>query len=242
MKKILIIFVFCLVSLTVSSAQTSALGNYEVYTHESTYKSLGYSTMTINLPKYLGEYEIKQKGILYQNRYNMGTITDINITDYARFRFMTQGAFRFGLASGSTVTDTLVTGFNSLELKYYSATIDFFNFGIAPEFTYVFDNGIGITAQFGIELLNLGATISILNRGIFKDHAIGHINFAPFALRPSIFFDFGRRGLGIAFYINSYNIGQFLYASPKLFKSTDRGVLISSSAIKKFAFELLFVL
>jgi hypothetical protein len=223
-------------------AQTSAYGNYEVYTHESTYKSLGYSTITLKLPEYLGDYEIVQKGIMYHNRYNMGEIAAINFTDDARFRLLTQGSFRFGLALGSTSTDTLVTGFNSVDLKYYSATLDFFSFSITPEITYVFENGIGVTAQLGFDLLNFGATISILNKGKFKDHAIGHVNFAPFAMRPSLFFDFGRRGLGIAFYINPYNVGQYLYASPKLFKGSDRGVLINSSTIKKFAFEILFVL
>jgi hypothetical protein len=193
------------------------------------------------MPDYLGKIQIQQKGISYQKRYTIADIAKINFSNDFRFKFFMQGTFRVGFAMGSFTSDSIIKNFiNDKTLKYYTGIVDFFTYGIVPEFTFVLGHGYAITGQLGIDLVNIGATFSALDKGTI-DNAIVQTNFFPVVFRPSIFIDFGNRGFGIGFYMNNSDILDYFYGSRKTFKDKDIGVISNSQIYQRYAVELLFV-
>jgi len=244
LKLLRILFTVILISFISKTivAQTSSFGNYDVYNAKPNYNSLGYLETTINMPNYLGNIQIQQKGISYQKRYTIADIAKINLTDNFRFKFFMQGTFRVGFAVGSFTSDSLMKNFinNNKTLKYYTGVMDFFTYGIVPEFTYVFTNGYAITGQLGIDLINIGATFSALDKGTL-DNAIVQANFIPIVFRPAVFFDFGKMGFGVSFYMNSKDLLDYFYGSRKNFKDDDIGLVTGSRIYQRYAVEMLFV-
>jgi len=222
-------------------AQTSSFGNYEVYNAKPDYRSVGYLRTIINMPDYLGNIQIKQIGISYQKRYTIADIAKVDFADNFRFKFFMQGTFRIGFAIGESNNDSIKYFWpNKKSLKYYTGLVDFFTFGIVPEFTFVFSNGYAITGQLGIDLINVGATASAMDKGNIDD-AIIQANFIPIVFRPSLFVDFGKIGFGIGFYINSSNILDYFYGTRKIFSDKDIGIVTNSHRYERYAVELLFV-
>jgi hypothetical protein len=244
MSKLLQIACAVLLTICVTKnmfAQTSSFGNYEVYNAKPDYRSIGYLNITINMPEYLGKIQIQQTGISYQKRYTIADMAKVKITDNFRFKFFMQGTFRIGFAIGESNNDSIKYFWpNKKSLKYYTGLVDFFTYGIVPEFTFVLGNGYAITGQLGIDLINVGATASAMDKGNIDD-AIIQANFIPIVFRPSLFIDFGKMGFGIGFYMNSSNILDYFYGSRKIFSDKDIGIVTNSRRYERYAVELLFV-
>jgi len=233
---------FLLLLPVAGRAQTSAFGNYEVYSTKESNTSLGYLTTTLEFPKYLGNVELQQKGVMYERRTTGFNIASVEFDENMRLRLLTQGSNRIGFSVGDGSTDTVVSYFGKKNFKMYTVTFDFYSFGVASEFTYVYDRNKAITCQLALDLLNVGANLSMLEGGTIDKNFIAQINLIPFVIRPSVFFDLGRRGIGIALYINPYNVLEYSYAPNRYFSKDDIGVKFVSSRTKKYAVELVFVL
>jgi hypothetical protein len=111
---------------------------------------------------------------------------------------------------------------------------------IAIDYTFILDNGYAIVPKLQLGLVDLGATVGILDQGVFSQNGIGVITIFPFYLRPSIYVDFGRSTLGFAFFINPYNFLDFRVVPTGLFNDADKGLLFRDSIVQRYAFQIMF--
>ncbi len=235
-----IIILLILTASSFSAGQTSAWGNDEVYSRQNAQYTFGYLTTTITLPEYLGSYKFNQSGIIYTREYNIANLGSVLINSNNEINFFLRGAFRAGAGIGSSTTSSLINNYPSTRVKYYTATLDLFSMDIGADYTYVLDNGNAVIPRFQIGLINLGGTIGILNKGTFRDNAIGDVSAFNFSLKPSVYFDFGRSTLGFALFFNPFNILDYRIVPAQLFASGDRGIVFHDTLIKRFAFQILF--
>lgn len=189
------LLLLCLFNLsTIVYAQIPGYGNLEVYTREAYLSSVGYFSGSFQLPEYLNEERIDFNGMNFTHQYDLANLGNINLNDRTELRFMLEGLIKIGAAIGErNIQDTLQL-YPSSNVKYYLLNIDLFTLSITPEFTYIFDDGYAIVAQLGIDLVNVGGSAAILDKGSIDKHTVGVVNIIPLAFRPGIFLTSG--GLG----------------------------------------------
>jgi hypothetical protein len=230
------------------SAQTSEIENYQVYTREAGCSSLGYMRLKFDLDPSIGG-TIVNYGVSYNHYYDITPIGSVPINDNNQFSIYLTGAFKIGLATANQNEELNMAA--GKELTYYAFVIDCYNLSIVPEYTHVLDNGYALTAKFGVNLFNLGATVAFPKGGSLNKNLIVSANLFPLAFFPSLFIDFGRTGLGISFYINPINILAYNYIpngtyfdsannEHNYFDQSLKGVKAFSSAIKRYDFQLMF--
>ncbi len=220
-----------------SSAQTSVFDKYVYYTNEVNKDMFGY----LNTSLYLGGKELKQKGIRYQRNYLLSKIAAIPVHNSHQINILLDGSFRLGLGVGTETFNSPPAHFPK-RTKFYVGNIDFFSMNITPEYTYVFKNGFAITTRLGLNILNIGATLAMSEGGSLKDNAIGSVNLIPLAFNPSIYFDFGKSGLGFGLYSNPSNLLSYVYAPKGLYSDENVGIQMWDSIIEKFEIQFIFVL
>ncbi|MDR3626575.1 MAG: hypothetical protein P4L45_07070 [Ignavibacteriaceae bacterium] len=220
--------------------QTSAWGNYEVYSRKTSQSALGYLTTSTTLPGYLGGYQFTQNGILFSREYNIANLGSILVSPNNQINISLTGAFRIGAAIGSSTTDSILTNYTQTDIKYYTATVDLFSMNIAIDYTLILDNGLAIIPKFQLGLIDLGATVNILDHGVFAQNGFGTISLIPFSIEPSLTFDFGRSTLGISFFINPYNILDVRVVSHDTFNDEDRGLIFGDKMTQRFASQIVF--
>jgi hypothetical protein len=236
---IITIFVFLLT--TFLYAQTSEYGNLKIYSREPNLSSFGYYSGSHKLPNGITPSRIDYHGISYATDYDITNIGNILINNFSEIRFTLDGIFRSGLAMGSTSIGSdgeLV--FPQNEIKYYQINMDFFTLSINPEYTIILKDGYAITAHFGIDLVNIGGTVAILDKGKLENYSVGQFNLIPLAFRPAIYFDFGNSGLGIGAYINPSNILSFRYTSESLYPDDKWGVKTFDNFFRRYEFQIIF--
>ena len=221
-------------------SQTSALGNYRIYTRDASNSAIGYLTTQFTLPDYRGATGFKQHGIMYLHHYQIANLGSININSNNEINFSLRGAFRIGFGMGSDSTKTYSSYYPKTQAKYYSATIDLYSMGIATDYTFILSNGYAIVPRFQIGLIDIGGTVGILNHGVFNQNGFGVITLLPLSFKPSIYIDLGRTSIGIAFLINPYNLIDYRVVPHGLFKDEDNGIQFNDSIAKRYAFQILF--
>jgi hypothetical protein len=225
---------------SINFGQTSAWGNYEVYSRKNAQSTFDYLTTYLTLPDYRGGYQFRQDGIMYSREYGIANLASILVNSSNEVNISLRGAFRIGAGIGSGTTDSIVTNYSSTNLKYYTATIDFFSMDIAIDYTLILQNGIAIVPRLQLGLIDLGGAVGILDQGVFNQNGMGIISIIPFSIRPSIYFDFGRSTLGFAFFINPYNFLDYRIVPTGLFNSSDSGLIFRDSMVQRYAFQIIF--
>jgi hypothetical protein len=104
----------------------------------------------------------------------------------------------------------------------------------------MFRNGTGVTGKVEITIINIGATGAMMQNGTLKENGILVANVLPVQISSSVFFDFGRSGLGLTFMFNSSNLLAYVTAPQALYSADNRGV-VSTSLIKAYAWQILYV-
>lgn len=215
-------------------SQTSEIGNYNVYTREFSTSSIGFLRTAINL----NGQENVQLGISYNRNYDITKIGLIPIDEYSsQLGFFLQGSYRLGITTGENSSSSNI-GQSSYN-KIYVGSIDFFSLFLATEFTYIIDRSYSVTAKLGLNLINVGGTLAFQDKRKFKETFMASINFLPIVVSPSIFFDFGRSGLGIQLFYNTFNILQYDIVAKKLTEVAS-GLKSMDAIIKKYDFQILF--
>ena len=238
--KILIIFISLLI-VSNSLAQTNSYGNYEVYSYETSRKGISYLAMDVNFPDYLNSYTFNQQGAMYTYQYFSGEMGAYNITNNLRVRFISEGNFNIGGAFSSTKLNTpLENSVYSEEFKLYTAKLDVYAFDIGTEFTYVFEDGIALTAKLGLNVFTIGASVGFPDGGKVKDDLFGVANLVPLLFRPQFLVDFGNSVLGLGFIIHPKNFIEYKYVPTPLFESKEKGIVFNDDFMTDFAIQLLF--
>ena len=223
-----------------SFGQTSAWGNYEVYNRKTAVSSLGYLSTSSTLPGYLGGYQFSQNGFLFSREYDIANLGSILINSNNEINITLTGAFRIGAAIGSATTDSILTDYTQMDIKYYTATIDLFSMNIAIDYTVIFNSGFAIIPKFQMGLIDIGATASILDHGVFAQNGLGCISLIPFTIEPSLTFNFGRSTLGLSFFINPYNILDIRMVSHDSYNDEDRGLIFGDRMTQRYASQITF--
>jgi hypothetical protein len=229
-------------------AQTSEIENYQVYKRVTGSSSLGYMRLKFDLDPLIGE-TIENYGVSFNHYYDITQIGNVPINDNTQFSIYLTGAFRIGFATADQ--SPTLNQISGKALTYYGVMIDFYSLSLVPEYTYILDNGYALTAKFGFNLFNLGASAAFPKGGVLNQNFIATANIIPLAFSPSLFIDFGRSGLGISFYINPVNILSYNYIpngtygpDPNnqhyYFDQSLRGVKAFSAAIKRYDFQIMF--
>lgn len=228
-------FLFCINSYPQS--QTSAYGNYSVYTPKSKYYGIGYYNTKLTLP-YLSDTakggEYNQSGFIFSFNGNWSEIASVPLSLQSNFKFNTN----YDLSIGCTfsVSDD--------SLRYTTLSASWNILGVSAEYCYAFSEGSAINFKLGLGLINLGGSVSFLNSGNFQDNGISRISIIPIRLKPSIYYDFGRNGLGVEFVINSIDMISYIIGPDKYFKAKNKnfaGFRSGDTTIKSFSANLIFV-
>jgi len=230
----------CIMSLGYSYPQTSEAGNYELFTREILNSSFGYLNCRINLPLEYGGSSLSSTGISYTHFYEMSKIGSIPVDNDNEIGFYLNGEFKLGFGAGKKI---LIPGFpvSSSYVKFYSATADFFSLYLTPEYTTVMQNGHAFTFQLGINLLNIGGTVAMPEHGVVSRHLLGTINLVPLGFAPSVFFDFGRSGLGLRAYFNLTDFLSYNIARTTIYGDEFKGIKSFDSVINRSDFQIVFV-
>ncbi len=237
------LFTALLLSVAVFSglnqAQTPAYGNLEIFTREAYLSSFGYFSGSFELPDFYNRDRINFSGINFTHQYDMANLGNVNIDDRTEIRFMLEGILKIGGAIGEKSVVHFEEFYPTNKLKYYLLNLDVFTMSVTPEFTYILDNGYAITVHLGIDLLNIGGSLAILDKGKMDKHTVGIANFIPLTFRPAVFFDFGRSGLGLGAHINTVNILNYRVSMYSLYPE-ERGFYSFDSFFRKFEFQIIF--
>lgn len=242
MKTILIFIVLDVLIINFTeNAQTSEYGNLKIYTREAYLSSFGYSSGSHKMPEGVTPSRLDYNGISYTTDYDISNIGNIPINNFSEIRFTLDGIFRLGIAMGSSlISSEEELLYPKTEVRYYRVDIDFFSLSLNPEYTIILKDGYAVTAHFGVDLVNIGGTVSILDKGNLLDHSIGQFNLVPLAFRPAVYFDFGNSGLGIGAYLNPTNILSFRYTSEKLYPDDKWGVKTFDNFFRRYEFQIIF--
>jgi hypothetical protein len=220
-------------------SQTSEYGNSEVYSRETVFSAFGYFSGSFPLSSYVGGERIDMQGLNYTNYYDVARISAIVPSNEIEIRFLLKGAFKIGGALGEKSIDNSLGLYPSEKVKYYMVNIDFFTLSFQPEFTYVFKDGYALTLFMGLDLINLGGNVGILDQGDISKHTVASINAAPLCFRPGLFFDFGRSALGIAGQFNTNNIFEYRILGKELYPGMN-GAKTFDAFIRKFEFQIIY--
>lgn len=241
MKKLFSFIITIALSYGSLFAQTSSHGNYEVYTYEASRNGFSYLTMDVNFPDYLGYHKFTQRGIMYTYQYFSGEIGGYNFTNDFRVRFITEGNFNIGAAFGSTVFNhNLGNALYQKEVKLYTAKLDLYSLDIATEATYVFKNGLALTAKFGMNVFSIGGSVGFPDKGRINDDLFGVANLVPLLFRPQFLVDFGQSVIGIGFVIHTKNFIGYKYVPHNMFNPDDKGIVFNDNFIADYAIQFLF--
>jgi hypothetical protein len=221
---------------------TSAAGNLEIYTTKTTSSQFGLLNTTLVFPAYndIPYQEYRQHGIVFTHTYNLGSFDPIvfDVSDQLVFDF--EGAMRFGFGIGNATVPILQDPSTTHTIKYYVGVLDPFSLDVGPSYTHMFRNGTGVTGKVEITIINIGATGAMMQNGTLKENGILVANVLPVQISTSVFFDFGRSGLGVTFFFNSSNLIAYVAAPQALYSADNRGV-VSTSLIKTYAWQILYV-
>jgi hypothetical protein len=233
--------VFSLLQREAAAQFTSPTGNFEVYARKVSASYFGFLNTTIVLPSNQGipAYELTQKGILYSRQYSLGAFDPIVISMNDQIAFAFDGFFRIGGAVGSGNTGEPWGPFTSSTAKYYVGLLDVFAMDITPSYTHMFRNGTGLTAKVGFTILNLGATVAILEKGVFRESGILVANILPVQISATLLFDFGRSALGFSVLVNASSILNYTETPEDLYNDEYRG-LLSNTVLKRVAFQIVY--
>jgi hypothetical protein len=227
---ILVILFFCSTIFVI--AQTSENGNYNVYSREYQTSSIGYYRTSINVYDKVN----LQRGISYTRYYDIATIGEIPIDQYnTQVGFYLTGSYRLGATTGENVSDLLSNEKN----KFYVGSLDLFSLFLTSDITYVIDRSYSVTTRLGINLINVGGSLAFQDKRKFKETYMASFNIIPLVISPAVFFDFGRSGLGILLYYNTFNILQYDLVAKTLTDKTS-GLKSMDVLIKKYDFQLIF--
>lgn len=229
------IIALIILSVNNSFSQTSVLDKYEYYTRETGNNALGYYQTSINLLN----KDLKQDGFRFTYNYLLFNIASFPLNSNNQISITMDAAFRIGASLGELEVTNPPENFPSL-LKYYTISADLFSMSIVPDYTYVFESGFAISARFGFNFFNVGGTASLLEKGTFKENTIIVIKIVPMAFNPSLYFDFGRSGLGIGFYINPSNFLSYVIAPDNLYNEEYLGIQFWDNIVEEYEFQVLF--
>jgi hypothetical protein len=220
---------------------TNPSGNLDVYSRKTSASYFGLLNTTIVLPSQerLPSFKVAQKGILYCRQYPISSFDPIVISMNDQIVFAFEGFFRIGGGLGNGYIGEPWGPFTSSTAKYYVALLDLFAVDIAPSYTHMFRNGTGMTAKLGFTFLNVGATVAILDKGVFNDSGILVANILPVQIDAAVMFDFGRSALGFSVFVNSSSILNYTKTPENLYSNDYRG-LLSTTIIRKIAFQIMF--
>ena len=161
----------------------------------------------------------------------MGNIGTIEITPFVAIKIKSEGNFKIGISKGGeSIIDSLGV---TKDINYYVGTFDLFSLFVTPQVSLNINENFGLSARFGINVFNLGATMAFLEKGTFKDDAFGSINIIPFSFFPSVSLDFGKLSLGIGFIYNPYNILEYRIGANGIFGNGEKGIGFSEATIKR---------
>lgn len=233
---LLILFLSC----NLLRGQTSEYGNLKIYTREAYLSSLGYYSGSHLLPAQLNPSRLDYSGIGYTNDYDILNIGNIVLNNFSEIRFTLDGIFRIGFGFAKINLDSLNEFFPEKQIQYYQLNLDLFTLSLNPEYTLIFKHGYAITTHFGIDLINVGGNISVLQNGNLLKHSVAQMNLVPLAFRPAIYFDFGNSGLGIGAYINPLNILSFRYSSKDLYPEDKIGIKTFDDFFRRYEFQIIF--
>jgi len=245
MKRILLFAVGAILALNGPDAPaqiTSAAGNLDIYTPKTGGSDFGLLRTTIVFPaqQEFADLFMRQQGVVYTHTYGLGSFDPIvfGMNDQLQFGF--EGIFRLGIALGSADFGAPWGPFKTSVIKYYVAVFDPFALDVGASYTHMFRNGMGLTARGSITIVNLGADGAMMQKGTLKENGIVVANLLPVEAAGSLYFDFGRSGLGVQYYINASNLLSFVAAPAELYSADNRGV-VSRGLIKKYGIQLMYV-
>lgn len=240
MLKIYKVFpVLLLILSTLSYSQTPSYGNLEIYTREVNLSSIGYFSGSFQLPDFLNRDRIDFNGLNYTYQYDVSNLGNVALTNNSELRVMLEGIFKVGAAIGEKSVHGTDDFYPSSNIKYYLANLDLFTLSVTPKYTVILDNGYAVCAYLGIDIINLGGSLAVLDQGVIDKHTVGVANIVPLTFRPAVFFDFGRSGVGIGAYINAVNILNYRVSMSHLYPD-ERGLYSFDSFFRKFEFQLIF--
>lgn len=242
---ILLITIACAMpSLFLSEAgaqYTSPAGNVDIYGRKTAASEFGLLNTTIALPSKDGvpAYNVTEKGVVYCNQYSLGAFDPVVISMNDQIVFAFEGFFRIGGGVGSGNIGEAWGPYASSIAKYYIALLDLFAVDITPSYTHMFQNGTGLTAKIGFTIVNLGATMAILDKGVLGESGILVANILPVQITGTLLFDFGRSALGFSVLVNNSSILNYTQTPQGLYGNDYRG-LLSNTLIKKVAFQIVY--
>jgi hypothetical protein len=239
MSRTILMLLFLMEFVSRVPAQTSEFGNYEIYSRRTSENSIGYLRTTFFRPVERGgvPQRFYQRGILYSHVYDIGEIGTISLGDAAQIRFSTQGAFRVGAGIGSSVG---LYPWGEEQRDEYMATMDPFSLFLTPELTIVHNHGYSTTIRCAIGLISAGVSLAMPAKGTINGDAVGSVSLIPLSLEPSVYYDFGRAGLGAAFFFNPANLLEYRIAPRRLYLEKESGVKVGGATIKRYGIELMF--
>ena len=231
----------------ISFAQTSEIGNYNVFARKSESSSLGYMRLKFDLDPSIGQTVINY-GVSFNHYYDITNLGYMPINDNSQFSIYLTGAFRIG--AGIAGRNQVLNQISGRNLTYYGFMVDFYSLSLVPEYLYVLDNGYALTPKLGFNLFNLGFSAGFPKQGVLSQNLIATVNLLPLAFIPSFVVDFGRSSLGLSFYINPVNILCYNYIPDGtygsgtnqhyFFDQSQRGVKAFSSVFQRYDFQIMF--
>jgi len=245
MKRILLVAVGAVLTITGPGAAaqiTSAAGNLDIYTQKNGGSEFGLLRTTLVFPGHdqFADQFIRQQGVLFTHSYGLGAFDPIvfGMNDQLQFGF--EGIFRLGIALGSADFGAPWGPFKASSVKYYVGVFDPFALEVGASYTHMFRSGMGLTARGGITIVNIGADGAMMQRGTLKENGIAVANLLPLEMTGSVYFDFGRSGLGFQYYVSASNLLSLVAAPEELYSADNRGV-VSKGLIKKYGMQLMYV-
>uniref|UniRef100_A0A7V2ZL29 Uncharacterized protein n=1 Tax=Ignavibacterium album TaxID=591197 RepID=A0A7V2ZL29_9BACT len=220
--------------------QTSEYGNLKIYSREPYLSSFGYYSGSHRMPSNFSPSRLDYNGISYTTLYDISNIGNFVINNNSEVRITLDGIFRIGAALAKSNFQNDNGLFPNSSITYYQLNLDFFTLSINPEYTFIFKHGFAVTAHFGIDLINIGGSVSLLEKGNTLKHSVGQFNLVPLAFRPAAYVDLGNSGIGIGAYINPSNILSFRYTSEELYSDDKWGFKTFDDFFKRYEFQIIF--
>ena len=219
-------------------SQTGTIGNYEVYSRKTSMSSLGYYTISTLLPHNLGRMPLK--GVLFSYKYILKDLGSVPIGTENEIRVFLEGNFDIGGGLAQSRLLSEYPSFESGEVNYYAGTLNLFSIDITPEYTFIFSDGRALTTKLGFNFFNVGGTIVATDQKDFANNMLGSIDMMPLSIKPSMYFDFGRSGIGLSFLLNPTNFLTYIFSSDKNYTRKQKGLRGFDQTFKKYSFQVLY--
>jgi hypothetical protein len=242
-RSLFLLAVCALIGPIRSEAQfTSSTGNIDIYARKTGSTKFGLLNTTIIIPPGPENpaTELHQKGILFTSQYSLGSFDPIVLGMGDQIQVAFEGNIRIGGGFGSETFEEPWGSYTENTLKYYTVVLDILSMDLAAGYTHMFRSGTGISLRGALTIVNIGATAAMLEKGTFKEHGILVANILPVQLTGSLFFDFGRSGIGVSFFYNPGNILTYSITPEELYTDEYRGV-VSKTTIKKSSWQICYV-